>query len=82
MPEHTRAVRRRLLGKKCQLCDSEDWDVGLYLGEIRIFRRGSILDGDGVYPCVVVHCGTCGNTLLLNAIVLGIVEQESEAKDA
>ncbi len=35
----------------------------------------SILGGKGVIPLVSIQCMTCGNTKLLNAIALGLVDQ-------
>lgn len=60
--------------KECPICKKNEWLLSDYLAEVRTFTKGSILLGAPVYPVVVVTCRVCGNTLLFNAIVLGLVK--------
>lgn len=60
--------------KFCPICGSSNWAVGEILGEIREFKGGALVLPGQLFPLVVVTCQTCGNTVLLNAIVAGIVK--------
>lgn len=51
----------------CQLCGLNTWTVDRQIAEL------IHMTGNRAVPCVVVVCNNCGNTLLLNAVVLGIV---------
>lgn len=58
--------------KQCPMCGHVSWSAGPMPG---LVVRGANDSGDmmaGGYPCVVVTCTNCGNTILVNAIVAGI----------
>jgi len=48
--------------------------LGEPLGEIREFKGGAFVLPGQLYPLIVLVCQTCGNTILLNAMVAGIVK--------
>jgi hypothetical protein len=74
--EQATGILQSLRGKQCFVCGASKWEVNHYLAEMRLFRRGDISLQDGVYPVAVAHCATCGNTVLFNAIIRGIVQQD------
>jgi aconitase B len=64
----------------CPICKKTDWAIGDTIQEIRQFRGGNLILGGPLYPVFLVTCTVCGYTILFNAIVAGLVEQEPEKK--
>ena len=58
----------------CPVCQNNNWTIGKTIAELRPFLKGKLRMGGILYPAVVFTCNVCGNTLLFNAIALGIVE--------
>lgn len=61
--------------RKCGLCGADEWlvsDVVFQLTEL-IGGGNFMLIGGAVVPVIPMTCGRCANTLLLNAITLGVV---------
>jgi hypothetical protein len=65
-----------LFERKCQLCEKSDWDIGDTIFEVREFRAGSLYVIDNVQPLIPITCLICGNTILLNAFILDILDSE------
>ena len=55
------------------------WEVGNVLAQAMAFSGGGLVVGGPVYPLVVVTCATCGYTVFVNAIKVGIVQAEPAA---
>lgn len=69
--------------KTCPICTSNQWSVSEEPLELRPFKRGGLVIGGPVYPLYSLTCRVCGNTLLFNAVVAGVVtKQEEESKAA
>lgn len=63
--------------KICPICGKNNWTISPELVELRRFEGGSLVVGGGsVFPLLSVTCTICGNTLLFNAIVAGLVALE------
>lgn len=63
----------------CPVCASNKWTVGDVF-ELRRFHGGSIVvGGDPLLPLFPVVCNVCGNTVLINAVISGVLEQEPGA---
>jgi hypothetical protein len=60
-------------GKRCPMCNSPDWRVQDSTFELRDFHPHAVLSSGQAFPVVPVVCNNCGNTILLNAFVTGIV---------
>lgn len=62
----------------CPVCRSNDWQVATEVFELREFNGGNMVIGGGsaVFPISPVTCKTCGNTLLINSLIAGLVLQE------
>lgn len=61
----------------CPVCKSNTWDVSKEIYELREFQGGGlVLGGSPIVPLVPVTCTTCGNTVLLNALVAGVAIKE------
>jgi hypothetical protein len=62
---------------KCALCGSHEWLVSDIVFQLTEFVSGSFMVvGGAVVPVIPMTCAKCANTLLLNAITLGLVEPE------
>lgn len=59
--------------KQCPVCQNNDWNVGGKPIELREFHGGDLVVGSPVYPVLLLTCKVCGNILLFNAIVAGLV---------
>lgn len=62
----------------CPICTANDWNVSEIV-ELRPFTGGNLVVGGAVYPLLQVVCNNCGYTLLLNAIIAGLVGPAAEA---
>lgn len=86
-PEKSEPLREILRAKVsqlgvCPLCGVNQWAVGDQVFELLPYGRGGgrggvTLLGGPVYPVLPVTCGNCGNALLLNAFVLGLLDVDS-----
>ena len=64
----------------CPVCQTNSYSAGDDLTEIRSFSGGDLVIGSaGVYPLFPVTCNNCGYTLLINALVAGIVSLSDNA---
>ena len=61
----------------CPVCRSAQWGISEMLTELRGFYGGWVTIGGPVIPLVTLNCLTCGNTLFLNAIALGVIDSKS-----
>ncbi len=58
----------------CSVCKKLEWSINDYVCESREFLRGSLsVDNPTIVPFVLAMCTTCGNTLMFNAIKLGVI---------
>lgn len=66
-------------GIVCPICGHRQWSVNDLVIESREFQNGNIIIGgeSAIMPFVSITCRNCANTLLLNAIQLGIVNRNS-----
>ena len=63
--------------RACPVCGNAHWAIGEDLVEVREYRYAQRfnLDGEAIYPLVLVYCETCGYTMLFSAIKLDLVEK-------
>lgn len=80
-PEQTQQVINHLTevspdGIVCPVCGQRHWNVMNTIIEAREFQNGNIILGgeSAIVPYVSITCNRCGNSLLFNAIQLGIVQ--------
>jgi len=59
--------------RPCPMCRVSAWTVTDSTAEIREIPGSSALATAGNMSVVIVTCGNCGNTILLNSGVLGLV---------
>lgn len=73
----TMKLNHALNGKisRCPACGSSSFTAMPTLMELREFRQGSlVVGGSPIVPLAVLTCQNCGNTLLINALVTGLME--------
>jgi len=64
---------------ECPHCNTRQWILGpnlITLRAVHPLEIGNLDMGAPVYPCIVLTCGNCGYTALVNAITSGIVLKE------
>ena len=68
------AIRERVPEiAKCAACGHDQWTLADGLVRLTLQKeRGVVVVGGRNMPCVALICKRCGNTLLLNMIVLGL----------
>lgn len=65
-------IESRWESPHCTLCKSNAWQLG-EIGQIPEFIPGGpLMIGGSIVPIVPVICTYCGNTVLLNAVVIGL----------
>jgi hypothetical protein len=64
---HINTVWRR---KNCLLCDNDKWEVHGHVTLGLADKRGSTQLGGAALPCAAVVCTKCGNTILINMVVV------------
>lgn len=64
--------------KTCDVCEQQKWMIDDTLFELREFHGGRIVLGSGaIKPIITITCNTCGNTKMLNAIQLALVDPKN-----
>jgi len=63
----------------CPMCHEGDWSVQDKVYELREYHGGDmVIGGSALIPVVPIICDNCGNIVLINGIIAGVVEGESE----
>ena len=82
----TQAQRDKLIAKlegfpkrnPCDMCGNRHWLVDDTIFEVREFHGANIkFNSAAIKPVVSLTCSVCGNTKLLNAIQLGLIEPDT-----
>jgi hypothetical protein len=64
--------------KICEVCNHSSWMVDDTLFELREFHGGRTVLGSGaIKPLITITCDSCGNTKIMNAIQLGLVDPKN-----
>ena len=62
--------------RNCAVCNQNQWTVHPELYELRQFSNGGLTVGGPIVPLLMVECQHCGNTITLNAMRAGLINQE------
>lgn len=73
-------LQAKWAGRPCPMCGVSDWNVHDSTFQLTEFNQGSMVIGGPVIPVVPVICKNCGNTILINAIIAGLIKPETGAK--
>jgi len=77
--EHGDLILSKIKGSNCDLCNSNKWEMQNTLFYIQEFNSPSTENpGSAAQPMITMACMDCGNTKLINAIKLGIVDTDGE----
>jgi hypothetical protein len=68
-------LNQKWSGRPCPQCHVANWQVQDSAYQLMQFSGGGIVIGGPVLPVVPVICGNCGNTILVNALMLGAIGQ-------
>lgn len=65
---------------KCPTCSDRRWALMDHFIDFPIYRGGSVVIGGGPsYPSVGIVCQNCGNTQFINAVLSGVLSEDSPA---
>lgn len=66
-------INARWSTKKCSMCGSNNWDITGHITLIVSDVPGLMQVGSPALPCAAAICQFCGNTVIVNLVVAGIV---------
>lgn len=66
-------LRQKWSSRPCPMCGGGPWSVQDSTYQLMEFQEGSLAIGGPIVPVIPVICGNCGHTVLVNAIVSGVV---------
>ena len=70
-------------GRSCPMCGTAEWKVQPSVFQISQHSdKGVIIGGVPLIPLIPVTCSNCGNTLLVNAVVSGVLAPDGSVKQA
>ena len=68
-------------GKRaCPMCGKGPWNALDSTYQLTEYNEGSLVLGGPLVPVIPVTCGSCGNTVLVNAIVAKVVPTPTASK--
>lgn len=73
-------LRAKWAGRACPMCGIGSWNVQDSVFQLMEFNEGNVVIGGPVVPVVPVVCANCGNTVLVNAIISGLIKPPVEGK--
>lgn len=59
--------------RPCPMCGTSNWTVQGTPFQLMEFHQGNLVVGGPIVPVIPVICVNCGNTVLVNAIIAGLV---------
>ncbi len=66
----------------CPMCGSSKWSISETIYELREFHGGDLVLGrENVYPIIPVMCSNCGNAIMVNALIAGVIKREDFEDD-
>jgi hypothetical protein len=62
--------------KNCPMCGINNWNVSDKIFELREFNNGNLVVGkeSTIFPVFPVSCNNCGNSIFVNALIAGAIE--------
>jgi len=63
--------------RPCPMCGKGPWNVQDSTYQLTEYNEGGLVVGGPVIPVIPVTCGNCGHTVLVNAILSGILQPSS-----
>lgn len=84
-PDQVNELIRRLSQHgeiNCPVCGTHQWNVNDLIIESREFVGGDLTLGGIIMPFIPLTCRNCGNTLFLNAVQLGFVNNNRNGEQS
>jgi hypothetical protein len=70
-------------GPKCPICQNDGWAVNNKIFEIPEFLENPRKQMQkAVYPVIILNCSICGYCIILSAMQLGLISQNSSEDKA
>jgi len=67
-------IQEKWNGRPCPMCGAANWKVQPSIFQMSEYSdQGLMVGGVPLLPLVPVTCSNCGNTMLVNAVVSGLV---------
>lgn len=66
-------LKEKWKGKSCPMCQTGNWIVQDNCFQITQYNAVAFVIGGPVIPIIPVICNNCSNTLLINAILAGVI---------
>jgi ribosomal protein S27AE len=66
--------------RACPMCGKGPWNVQDSTYQITEYHEEGFVVGGPVIPVIPVICGNCGYTILVNAILAGLMERSAPPK--
>jgi hypothetical protein len=63
--------------RNCSICQSVNWAMTTQFAHVSLSLLGRYAPVR-MFPCVVLTCRTCGQTLFFNAVVMGLLPEGAE----
>lgn len=73
-------IERTWTSRTCPMCGSNRWAVHAYV-PVELSPRIEAVWGGQVLPSAGIVCQTCGNTVLVNLIVAGVLKGKAEGSN-
>lgn len=75
-------LQEKIQSMTCPLCHQDQWTISENIYELREYRgkNGYLLDGKipvPIVPLIPMTCDNCGNTILINAILAGVLDKNA-----
>lgn len=67
-------LQSKWASRLCPMCGKGPWNIHDSTYQLTEYNEGSMVIGGPVIPVVPIICGNCGNTVLVNAIIAGVVK--------
>ncbi|MDF9826222.1 hypothetical protein M2447_000298 [Ereboglobus sp. PH5-10] len=68
-------------GKACPYCQNAHWVVPESIFQLIEFHKDGVSLGGPVVPVIPITCKKCGNTALVNALTVGVVQSAREVSN-
>ncbi len=65
-------------GRPCPMCQSGAWSIQDSCFQLMAYHSGSFVIGGPVIPLIPIICNNCSNTVLINAILSGVIKPGEE----
>lgn len=70
-------LKEKWEARLCPMCGKGPWNVQDSTYQLMEFNEGAFVVGGPVIPVIPITCGNCGNTVLVNAILSGIMQSSA-----